>query len=459
MQAVFRSYIGSRKFYMRALKVMIPVTIQQLINTLFNMVDNLMVGSLDVNGLAMSAVTVANKPYSVFWGFFFGMSGAAGLMISQYFGAKENRTCQGLLILQMAVGSVAALLVGLALALFPEGIMRIFVTDPRTIELGVSYLRIIWISYIPTAISNIFVYSNRAIGQNKVSMLVSMLSMGVNALCNYILIFGKLGLPAMGVEGAAIGTVIARVVEMCIYLVMLARQKTIFSLDLAAVFHLTKKQVKTFISRSIPLILNEMLWTLGTNIYFWSYARINEPGLPAITIGEQITMVAYAMAMGTASAVAVLVGAELGADRLEQAKENCKKLLSLVVAIGLVCVVVCCAFGLILPNAFKVTEELRSMAMRITLIMGVFAPFNFVYSFCFFCLRAGGDTRNAMLLDSGYMWIAPVPAALLMAFLLPGRIPIYLAVLVVQFLMNAKVIPALLVLRKGKWVRNITKQA
>ena len=454
-----KSFLGNRQFYLGALKVMIPVTIQQLINTLFNMVDNLMVGSLDVNGLAMSAVTVANKPYTVFWGFFFGMSGAAGLMISQYFGAKDHRTCQGLLVLQALVGSIAALLVGLALALFPEKIMRIFVTDPRTIELGVSYLRIIWLSYIPTAISNIFVYSNRAIGQNKVSMLVSMLAMGVNALCNYVLIFGKLGFPAMGVEGAAIGTLIARVVEMAIYLIMLGRRKTIFSLDCTALVHLKKEQVKTFVTRAIPLILNELLWTLGTNIYFWSYARINEPGLPAITIGEQITMIAYAMAMGTASAVAVLIGAELGADRLEEAKANCKKLLSLVVAIGLVCVVVCCSLGLILPNAFRVTPELRSMAMRITLIMGVFAPFNFVYSFCFFCLRAGGDTRNAMLLDSGYMWIAPVPAALLMALFLPGRIPIYLAVLVVQFLMNAKVVLALMALKKGKWVRNITKTA
>ena len=455
----FKSFLGSRKFYAGALRVMIPVTIQQLINTLFNMVDNLMVGSLDVNGLAMSAVTVANKPYTVFWGFFFGMSGAAGLMISQYFGARDHRTCQGLFVLQALIGSVAALLVGLALALFPEAIMRIFVADPHTIELGVSYLSIIWLSYIPTAISNIFVYSNRAIGQNKVSMLVSMLAMGVNALCNYVLIFGKLGLPALGVKGAAIGTLIARVVEMSIYLVMLAKRRTLFSLDVTALLHLKKEQVQTFISRSIPLILNEMLWTLGTNIYFWSYARINEPGLPAITIGEQITMIAYAMAMGTASAVAVLIGAELGADRLEEAKANCKKLLTLVVAIGLVCVVVCCAFGLLLPNLFRVTPQLRSMAMRITLIMGVFAPFNFVYSFCFFCLRAGGDTKNAMLLDSGYMWIAPVPAALLMAFLLPGRIPIYWAVLVVQFLMNAKVVLALMALKKGKWVRNITKTA
>ncbi len=457
MQAVLKPYIGSKSFYKGALKVMIPVTIQQLINTMFNVVDSLMVGSLDVNGLAMSAVSVANKPYTIFWAFFFGLSGAAGLMISQYYGADDRRTCQGLFMLQMVIGSVAALLVGLLLVFFPEAIMRLFVTDPQTIDLGLRYLRIIWLSYIPTAVSNIFVYSNRAVGKNNVSMMVSLLAMSINALCNYVLIFGKLGFPAMGVEGAAIGTLIARVVEMTIYLVMLARKKPVFSLDVTAMFHLTAKQIKTFVGRSAPLILNEMLWQLGTNLYFWSYARISETGLPALTMGEQITMIAYTMAMGTASAVSVLIGAELGANRLKEAKANCKKLLTLVVAIGFASMAACCALGAVLPNAFRVTPELQGMATRITLIMGVFAPCNFIYSFSFFCLRAGGDTKNAMLLDSGYMWIAPVPAALLMAFLLPGRIPIDAAVLVVQLLMNAKVILALWVLKKGVWLKNITE--
>ena len=454
-----RPFIGSKKFYRDALKVMIPVTVQQLINTLFNMVDNLMVGSLDVNGLAMSAVTVANRPYTIFWGIFFGMSGAAGLMISQYFGAKDEKTCQGLFALQTVAGSVVALLVGLVLAFFPEQVMRIFVSDPRTVELGVKYLRIIWISYIPTALSNVFVYSTRAVGQNKVCMLVSMISMGTNALCNYVLIFGHWGLPAMGVEGAAIGTLIARVVEMCIYIVLLSRKRTIFTMNMAQMLRLTAGQIKTFVTRAIPLIFNEVLWTLGNNIFFWSYARISEASLPALTIGEQLAMIAYAMSMGTASAVAVLVGAELGANRFEQAKANCKKLLSLVVCIGLVCVVVCCAFGVILPNLFGITQQLRTLAMQITFVMGVFAPMNFVYSFCFFCLRAGGDTRNAMLLDSGYMWVLPVPAALLMAFFLPGRIALPLAVLVIQFLNTAKAFPALMILRKGTWVRNITEKA
>ena len=162
--------------------------------------------------------------------------------------------------------------------------------------------------------------------------------------------------------------------------------------------------------------------------------------------------------MGTSSAVSVLIGAELGAGRLSQAKANCKKLLTLVVAIGLVCVALCLGLGAILPNAFGVEPRLRDLAARIATVMGVFSPFNFLYGFCFYCMRAGGDTRSAMLLDSGYMWLVPVPASLLMALLLPGRIDIAAAVLVVQVLMNLKVIPALWVLKRGKWVRNITME-
>ncbi len=455
MQAI-RPFIGSRAFYKSALAVMIPVTIQQLINNLFNMVDNLMVGSLDVNGLAMSAVTVANRPFMIFFGLFFGMTGAVGLMISQYYGAEDHKTCQGLFSLQLLIGLVASLLFGLVLASFPETVMRIFVSDPYTIELGVSYLRIIWLSYIPVSISSTCIFSLRSLGQNRVSMAVSMAAMAVNAVCNYVLIFGKLGFPAMGVAGAAIGTLISRLVEMIFYLWLLFGKKTIFRFSFADCRLLSRAQLHAFVMKALPLIANEILWTCGMNIYFWSYARISEPSLPAVTIGEQLSQIASVMAMGTSSAVSVLIGTELGANRLERAKSNCKQLLTLVVCIGVVCALLCSVLGAVLPYAYQVTPELRTLATRITITMGLFAPFNFVYSFCFYCMRAGGDTRNAMLLDSGYMWLVPVPAALLMALLFPGKMPISTAVFVVQFLMNAKVVIALRTLRKGKWVRNIT---
>lgn len=457
IRRAFRPYIGSRDFYGNALSVMIPVVIQQMINSLFNMVDNLMVGSLDIQGLAMSAVNVANKPYTVFFGVFFGMTGAAGLMISQYYGANDRKTCQGLFSLQLVLGLTASFAFFMLLKLFPRQIMGIFVTDERTIELGMRYMAIICFSYLPVAISNTCIFSMRSLGMNRMPMLVSLGTMAVNAACNYVLIFGKLGVPAMGVEGAAYGTLIARLVEMSIYISLFTRGHSYFRLEMRSFLRLPRQVIHGFAVKAVPLISNEVLWTLGLNVYFWCYARLDEAALPAITIAEQCNMVAAVLSAGAASAVSVMIGTELGAGRFKEAKANCKKLFTLDVMISLAAVFVCCGLGLVTPYAFNLSPGLRQTAVTVTLVMGVMCPFQFVYAFCFYCLRAGGDTRNAMLLDSGYMWILPVPVAFLMGMYLQGRMPLTLAVLIVQFLMYAKVILALWVLRRGKWVRNITQ--
>lgn len=451
-----RPFLGDKAFYLSALSVMIPVTIQQLINNLFNMVDNVMVGSLDIEGLAMSAVTVANKPYLIFFGIFFGLTGAGGLMISQYFGANDRKTCQGLFSLQMALGACNALVFMALLFFFPGQIMGIFVSDERTIALGVRYLRVVCLSYLPAAVSSTCIFSMRALGQNKTSMLVSLITMGVNAVWNYVLIFGKLGFPAMGVEGAAWGTVIARVVEMGFYVTLLLRKRMIFTTELTAFRSLKRSVVRTYFQKAVPLVVNELLWTVGMSVFFWCYARLDEASLPAITISELCFQIAAVMAMGNSSAVSVLIGAELGANQLRRAKDNCKKLLSLVVVIGTACALLCALLGFVLPYAFTVSDALRRTASKLACIIAVLAPLNFVYAFCFFCLRAGGDTRNAMLLDSGYMWVVPVPAAVAMALFLPGQLSVFGAMAVIQVLMNIKVVVALRVLRKGRWVRNIT---
>jgi len=450
-------YFGDRKFYSSALAVMIPVAVQQLINSLFNMVDNLMVGSLDVMGLAMSAVSVANKPYMIFNGIFFGMTGGAGLMISQYYGAGEKKTCQGLFAMQMLLGVSASFLFFLLLRIVPRQIMGIFVTDEATIGLGISYLNVVSISYLPAAISSVCIFSMRSLGINRLPMAVSMCSMGVNAAANYVLIFGKFGAPALGVVGAAWGTLIARMVEMGVYLFALASKKGYFSLDLKAAFRLPGHIVATFVRKAIPLIINEVLWSVGLNVFFWCYARLDEASIPAISIGEVCNMFASVLAFGTSSAVSVLIGTELGAGRLREAKENCKKLLGLDMMIGATGALLSCVLALVLPNLYNLSPELRHTATLISFIMGVLCPFQFLYGFCFFCLRAGGDTRDAMLLDSGYLWVIPVPAALLMGMFLAGKLPLWTAVLIVQFLMYIKVIPALCILKKGKWIRNITE--
>ena len=435
---------------------MIPITISQLINNLFNMVDNIMVGSLDINGLAISAVNIANKPYLIFFGLFFGMTGGAGLMISQYYGANDHKTCQGLFTLQLFIGTSIAMIFFFMLRFFPEPIMNIFATDESTISLGVEYMQIAAFSYLPVAISSTCIFSLRSLGINRISMIVSIFTMGINAIFNYLLIFGNFGFPEMGIAGAALGTLIARICEMLFYLYVLASKKTLFVLDLSAAFKLPRKITIDFLKRALPLIFNELLWTIGNSVYFWCYAKINEYALPAITIADLCYQISAVLATGVSSAVSVMIGKELGANRLEEAKQNAKRLFLLALAIGFVCLFICLVLAHILPLFFTVSGSLLVLSTELSIISALFAPISIIYGFCFFCLRAGGDTRNAMMLDSGYMWLVPVPISITIATLFPSYFSIYWIFVTVQILMNAKVFWAIWVLKKGTWIRNIT---
>ncbi|MDD3214828.1 MAG: MATE family efflux transporter [Eubacteriales bacterium] len=451
-----RPYLGDSAFYKSALAVMLPVTVQQLINNLFNMVDNLMVGSLDAEGIAMSAVTVANKPVLIYNAILFGLAGGAGLLISQYFGARNRKVCQGLFWAQMGVGLAAAALFFLPMFLIPEAVMRIYVSDARTIELGVEYLRIISFTYFPAAISGIFVYSLRSLGQNQISVRVSLFSMGVNALCNYVLIFGAFGVPAMGVRGAAWGTLIARYFEMGFYVLLMLRKRLYFAFEPETCGQLLPSVRRHFAAKSLPLIGNELLYSIGINIFFWCFARMDETALPALSIAEVCFNIIAVLNMGNASAVSVMIGSMLGAGKLEEAKENCKKLFGLTFFISVAGTALCIGLAFALPNFYTIDAELRRAATQVSCAMAVFTPLNYLYAFCFFCLRAGGETRSATLLDAGFIWAVPVPACLIMGFLLPGKLSMLAAVFIVYALRNLAFFPAIHTLKKGAWLRNIT---
>lgn len=451
-----RSFIADKNFYTRTLSVMIPVVIQQLINTLFNVVDNVMVGSLD--GISMSAVTVANKPFLIYSGVFFGVTGAGGILISQFYGAKDYKQCQRLFSLEFVIGFVASLVFCCLLYFCPEAIMSLYVKDPQTIQLGVEYLQVICFSYIPVALSTTCMFSMRALGKNKMPMLASLITMGLNAFFNYSLIFGNFGLPRLGVAGAALGTLLARLCELSFYLFVLARRKAFFTLDLAGFLHLKANTLKSFLKRALPLTGNEVLWTIGLNLFFWTYAALDEPALPAMTIADQVMQVGIVVSTGMASAVSVMIGTELGANRFKEAWQNTKYLLSLVCAIAALCMVIASIGAYTLPLVFNVGADLRWLATKLTLIYALFYLPNALYAFAFYCLRAGGDTRNATLLDSVFMWLLPVPVALLMGVLGVGKINLITALFVVQLLMNSKFLLALWVVKKKKWLQNITTE-
>ena len=449
-------YLGDRAFYKGALLVMIPVILQQLVNALFNFVDNVMVASIDE--LSMAAVTVANKPALLYSALFFGFTGAAGLLLSQYYGANRLDVCQRIFSVEMLVGFVISVLFVLTMMLFPEQVMRIFVTDAYTIAVGAEYLRMVAWAYLPAAVSSVCVFSLRSLGINLLPMVVSMLAIATSIFLNWVLIFGNLGMPRMGVRGAALSTLLGRTLEMCIYVAVLLARKTPFSLNLTHARRIGRPLMRDYVNKALPLTFNEILWSSGTMLFFWTYARINEPALPAINVSDQVFNVGWVFFMGMSSAVSVMVGKHLGASQFDQAKQNAKRLYALGLMISVVCAAVALGVAQLLPGIFpKLSPPQIPLAKHLIYILTGFFPLIALYVISFYLLRAGGDTRNAMLLDSGYTWVLPVPAALVMGIALPGKIDVRLAMFILQFLMSLKVAWALRIIKRGTWLNNLTR--
>ena len=446
-----------KSFYMDATAIMLPVIAQQLISALFNFVDNFMVGQLGASSLA--GVSVANKPYTVFMCLFFGFTGAGGMLIAQYYGARERRTMQQLFGLQIVGALVIGTVFFFVLHFFPHVIMGAFVTDPDTMRAGLDYLSMIKYSYIPTAISLTCMHSLRALGKNRMPMVAGFVTMLVNIALNSLLIFGLCGFPRMGERGAALATLIARTVEMLFYLYVLKKERTPFTLDIGCFRKLPRPVLAMFARKGFPLTMNEVLWTSGQMIFFWTYARVQEYALPAISLLDQTTTIVYVLTAGMSSASASIIGQTLGAGQIEEAKEKANRLLRLAGMLAGACLMLGMGLSFVVPAMYaNLAQDLRTMATQLILVQSVLVVPNALYATIFAVLRAGGDTRSAVLLDSGYMWMAVVPASLLCAFLLPaiGRADVRIAFVTVQVLMNLKVFWALAIIRRGKWARNMT---
>lgn len=449
----------NRDFYLYATAIMLPVIAQQLISALFNFADNFMVGLLGAASLA--GVSVANKPYTVFLCLLFGFTGAGGILIAQYYGARERRTMQQLFGLQVMGGLAIGVIFFLALHFFPRQIMGAFVTDPQTMRAGLDYLSVIKWSYIPTGVSLACMHALRALGRNRMPMVAGFVTMLVNIALNSLLIFGLLGFPRLEERGAALATLIARLVEMGFYLYVLERQKTPFTRDVGSFRHLPRRVLATFVRKGVPLTANEVLWTGGQMIFFWTYAHVQEYALPAISLLDQTTTLIYVLTAGMSSAASAIIGQTLGAGDIARAKEQARRLLRLASMLGAACLVLGGALAFIVPAAYgTLNADLRVMATQMILVQAVLVIANALYMTTFSVLRAGGDTRSAVMLDSGYMWVVVVPAALLCAFVLPavGRPDVRIAFVVVQVLMNAKIFWALAVLRRGRWANNMTRK-
>ena len=353
----------------------------------------------------------------------------------------------------MAFAVGAGLLFTLIIFIFPQYAIELFSKTPIIVDEAIKYLHLAKYTYIPFAVSFTCMMALRAVGINKIQLKVGIVAVITNTALNYCLIFGNFGFFKMGIQGAAIATIIARLVEMTIYLIILYRNKHFFSFDLKGIIRINVNLLTSIVRKAIPLTINEILFSLGQALIFMSYMRCDEYLVASISVVDTVANIMFIVFGGLSSAVSIMIGNKLGANKLDEARDNARKLLCFALMVSLMIGMICFLLAPLIPNLYNVDIPIKEAIVRLVRIKSIMINI-YAFNVCiFFILRAGGDVVSTMIMDSGFLWAAGVlVSTLLSSFTTISLISLYI---VVESLDLIKLIIATYFFKKERWVKNI----
>ncbi|HMB21388.1 MAG: MATE family efflux transporter [Chloroflexota bacterium] len=418
--SIFRNVIEFYKdpdYFENLKKIALPITIQQLTFSLLNLLSNVFVGQK--GDTAVAAVGLAGQIWFLLNLVHFGIISGSAMFTAQFWGKRDIPNLRRVLGLCLLLTLSASLIFFTLAQVFPSQILGIYSKDAAVIELGAQYIRIFSWTFIFFGITFSYAVVMRSTGNVKTPTAVSVGALLISTFLSYSLIFGKFGLPELGIQGAAVAMVIARFLECATLLTIVYTSNS----PVAASFHELAGIDKAFFGRvmktMLPVILNELFWSLGTTTYIAIYGRMGTQSYDAISIMSTIDQVAFALFMGVSNATAVLVGNRIGVGKEEEAYRYAGRSLGLGVVggifLGLVLhLVKIPVLGLGWP---KVSPEVIQNASNVLVIVSLFLWVRVNNMIIVVgILRAGGDTRFSLFLDGIIIWIVGVPVAYLCAF-------------------------------------------
>lgn len=449
-----KNLLDKKTFIKTLISLALPITIQNLISSSLNMVDTVMIGSL--GEVEIAAVGLANQFFFLYSLITFGINSGCAIFISQFFGKKDYKNIRRVLGLCIIVGGITGVFFTAVALLIPNFIMTFFSADPKVISIGAEYLSIIAFSYILTSISFAFAFASRSTGQPKIPMITSATALGCNTILNYLLIFGKFGFPELGVAGAAIATLISRIVEFSLIIGIIYKQKGILAAKFSELVDLSKEFIMNIIKTIYPVILNEFFWALGMTMYSVAYAKINTAAVASVQISNTVQNIFMVAAFGLANACAIMIGREIGAKREENAMVLGRRFIKTSFSVGLVLGLMVFLGSGIIISFFNVNAEVIKDTKVILKLFSFIIPVKMLTSlFIVGILRSGGDTKFSLILEIGSVWGIGVPLAFIGAVLL--KLPVYMVVGMVYIEEIAKLIIAFPRFKSKKWIRNLVQ--
>jgi len=449
-----RTSFKNKDFFKVLISIALPITLQNLVSSSVNMLDTLMITSLGEESLA--AVGLANQVFFFYAVTIFGVATGSSIFISQFWGKKDTKNIGRVLGISLAIVCVLGTVFTLAALIVPDFIMKIFSNDKEVIRLGADYLRIVSLSYIITGISFSYAVASRSIGQAKMPMVVSMISFVMNALFNYLLIFGKFGFPQLGIKGAAYGTLIARTAEIGLILYLIySNKKSPLAQNINDMTDWTGGFIKKYFKTAYPVILNEAFWSLGTVLYSIAYAKIGTEATAAVQILNTVQNIFMVMTRGLANACTVMIGNKIGADEEEEAVEYANSFMILSAVLGLVLgIMLFITTDGILMFFRNLTPGLHTASKKLLIVLAAFFSIkSFNGTMIVGVLRGGGDTKFSMILEMCSVWLVGVPLAFLGALVF--KFPVHYVFLIVHMEEIVKAFIGILRIISKKWMTNV----
>lgn len=415
-------------FYKKAMLIIIPVLLQNMINQGVNMMDTIMVGQL--GEVSISASSLANQFYVIFTFICMGVSAAGLVLASQYWGAEDYKTVHKVfdLILQLII--IVGALMAVVTALFPQQIMSMYTDDVDVITEGGRYLRITALIYVPHGISLVISNVIRSTGNAKLGLVVSIVSFFVNIFCNYVFIFGKFGLPAMGVMGAALGTLAARVVELMVTVVYMWKFEKNLRYHVKGLIKLpTRALLSEFKRLGLPAVISDTILALAASAISMILGHMGREVVSAYAIVAVLERLCTVATLGIASAASVMIGQTVGAGKFEQARREGYTFLSMSCVIGVIAMIIVHIAGVWSIGLYEITEDTVSVAVSMVSASAILVFFQAVQSaLSKGILRGGGDTKFLMVADVIFQWCASIPLGYLAGIVL-GWTPFWVLIM------------------------------
>lgn len=446
--------------YRQAMHLAVPMMIQNGITNAVGLVDNLMVGSIGTE--SMSAVSIAGQLLFVFNLAVFGGLSGPGIYGAQYYGQKNEEGFKRVFRLKWWIALTITLCGILVFTFFGGGLLSAYlqgegtgIDADLTLKLGSEYLNIMLLGLIPFAITQVYAGSLRETEDSVKPMVAGICAVVTDVLLNYLLIYGKFGFPQLGVRGAAIATVISRVVELLVIVVWshACSRKHTFLRGVYKTMRVQLSLVKKVVKKGLPIFLNEFLWAGGIAITTQAFSTRSLTLVPAMNIGNAICNLLNVVFIALGSAVGIITGQMLGASRFEEAKSGAVRLMRFT---GIICVgltVILVGVSGYFPLLYDTSSEVRLCAQNLIILTALFFPVQGMLNSLYFTLRSGGKTVITFLFDSVFTWVVSVPIAFVLCRY--TGLSIYLIYAFVQAADVIKLLVGYVLFKKGVWVTNL----